>query len=107
MNIKLSQSEICLAQRQTFSIAHAAGVRITARSGVLWLTQDSDPRDVVLQAGESVRFEAPQRVIVQALAPSRVGLEQAQSAPRRSAAGWAQVLAAAVRRLRPPQLAWS
>ena len=27
MNIKLSQSEICLAQRQTFSIAHAAGVR--------------------------------------------------------------------------------
>ena len=53
MKIQLSQSEVELERRQVMCLAEAAGVRIVARGGALWVTQDHDRRDVVLQAGDS------------------------------------------------------
>jgi hypothetical protein len=107
MKIKLSQSEVCLPKRQTLTLANAAGVRIVARSGVVWVTQDRDSRDTVLNPGESVAFETPDRVIVQALAPALVGLSQVRRHRARAARGWWHAVTSAVRRLRLPQLAWA
>ena len=107
MKIKLSQSVVCLPKRQTLTLANAAGVRVVARSGVVWVTQDHDSRDTVLNPGESVAFETPDRVIVQALEPALVGLSRVRRRRERPARGWWQELAAAVRRVRLPQLAWA
>lgn len=74
MKIQLSQSEVELERRQVMCLAEAAGVRIVARGGALWVTQDHDRRDVVLQAGDSFVVAGARRVVVQALAVSRVGL---------------------------------
>lgn len=74
MRIRLSDSELALARRQVICLADAAGVRIVARSGSFWVTQDGDRRDVVLEAGDSVVVAGTARVVVQALSAARVGL---------------------------------
>ncbi len=40
--------------------------------GQVWLTQDGDPRDVILEAGESFRFDCDGLTLVQAFRPSRL-----------------------------------
>lgn len=74
MKIRLSHSEVELARRQVMSLKDAAGVRIVARAGSLWVTQDHDRRDIVLGEGESFDVVGPARVVVQALSPARIGL---------------------------------
>ena len=108
MKIQLSQSEIGLQRRQTLSLADGAGVRIAAREGTVWVTQDHDLRDVILAPGEAIVFDRPGRVIVQALGPARVTL--AQACRRRRAKPLLHRAASALaflRRVRPPQLAWA
>ena len=82
MNIKLSQSELCLLPRQTVSFEDAAGVRVEARAGTVWVTQDYDQRDVVLREGESYTLPGDGRAVVQAFGPSRVHLVE-PAAPSR------------------------
>jgi hypothetical protein len=53
---------ICIAQR---------GATVTCVAGHLWVTQDGDPRDHILGAGQSYTIRAHGRVTVQALAESR------------------------------------
>ena len=74
MKIRLSHSEVELARRQVMSLADAAGARIVAREGTLWVTQDHDRRDVVLSPGESFDVIGSARVVVQALTAARVRL---------------------------------
>lgn len=82
MKIRLSQSEVELARRQVMSLADAAGVRIVARAGSLWVTQDRDRRDVVLAEGESFDVVGSARIVIQALSAARVGLVAAEPATR-------------------------
>jgi hypothetical protein len=105
MKIKLSPSVVCLPKRQTLTLANGAGVRVVARSGVVWVTQDHDARDTVLNAGESVAFETPGPVIVQALVPALVAVSRVRRHRAPAVRGWWQALLAGVRRLRLPQLA--
>lgn len=45
----------------------AAPTRVSAESGLLWVTVDGDPEDILLTAGESRRFKPGARVVVYAL----------------------------------------
>lgn len=45
--------------------------RIECLSGVLWVTQDGDPRDVILEAGDGFDFDRRGASVVSALADSR------------------------------------
>lgn len=106
MNIKLSQSEFCLSKRQTLSLADGAGVRIEARAGTVWVTQDHDLRDMVLREGEAVTLHGNGQAIVQAFEASRVSLSQPAAAPARVAADWPARIAGTLRRVLPqPALA--
>ena len=90
MNITLETSDLCLARRQLLRLSDSAGVRIEARSGSVWVTQDHDLRDVVLHPGESFTIDSAGRALVQAFEPSRIALSAAQSSTRGLAqhAGW-------------------
>ena len=97
MRVQLPDTELRLAGRQMLGLADPAGVRITSRCGSLWVTQDHDPRDVVLSAGESMTFDKTAPVVVQALGSARVALAQQSSPePPQPHAGWLQRLGAAL-----------
>lgn len=48
-------------------ITRPMGWRIECIAGRAWITHDRDPRDTVLDAGESHTCDRPERLIVQAL----------------------------------------
>ncbi|GAB3667673.1 DUF2917 domain-containing protein [Ramlibacter alkalitolerans] len=68
---------VTLPARQLFEITDAAGVRILCTAGSLWLTLDHDPRDVVLQAGDSFEAAASRRLLLYAFEPSTFALASA------------------------------
>jgi hypothetical protein len=70
MNIRLNASPLCLAKNQAVTLTDARSAEIRCASGVLWITQDHDQRDIVLQAGESFTLDRGGPAIVWALAPS-------------------------------------
>jgi len=53
----------------------ADGGRISCRAGKVWITLDQGGEDIVLTARESKSFDPGARVLVEALAESRVVLE--------------------------------
>ena len=107
MKVRVSQSEFCLAKGQTLSLADALGVRVQALAGTLWITQDHDRRDIVLDPGESFDLDVDGQVVVQALAPSQVALQQPAPAARSEhAVDVAVHLRGALRRLLP-RPAWT
>ena len=75
-----------LEHKALYSLPDAAGLAVTCDQGVVWLTVDGDPRDFVLEAGET--FESPDRarVLIYALARSRISIANADAAAATAAA---------------------
>jgi hypothetical protein len=75
------------------------GVVATCVEGRIWVTRDADRNETVLRAGESFTTPDSNRVILQALVPSRVYLEPAPKRnPFRSMEGRGLRLLAAITR---------
>ena len=60
-----------LAKGRIHRVHHPLGQRIECVSGSLWVTQDGDPRDIVLAAGESFAFDQRGDALVSALDEAR------------------------------------
>ena len=58
---------VTLPARQLFEIPDAASARILCTEGCLWLTLDDDPRDVILEPGDSFRTDEHRRALLYAL----------------------------------------
>jgi hypothetical protein len=70
--------ELQLDPKTMFDVTDAAGVQIQCREGSLWVTLDGDPRDIVLDAGESFTSTERRRALIYALAPSSLSLAMAR-----------------------------
>ena len=66
---------VCLPARQLFEIPDASTARILCTSGCLWLTLDDDPRDVILEAGDTFEAKEPRRALLYALQGSAFVLD--------------------------------
>lgn len=76
-----------LAYRALYRVPSAAGVRIVCTAGCLWVTLDGDPRDILLEAGDSFEADAPAPALLYAMEPSQFLLApRPQGSRRRSAA---------------------
>jgi len=64
-----------LERRELLSAAGLRGTRVHCRSGCVWLTHDCDPRDVVLEAGESHCVDSDRRMLLMALEDAEVCFE--------------------------------
>ena len=61
-----------LPRHVSLGLQRRAGDRIECVSGIVWVTQDGDLRDIVLNAGESFRLDRSGRVLVSGLADAGV-----------------------------------
>ncbi|MES2976360.1 MAG: DUF2917 domain-containing protein [Pseudomonadota bacterium] len=71
-----SPFDLTLAHKAMFSVSDASGVQITCHTGSLWVTLDDDPRDVVLNPGDSFLTTEHRRALIYAMEESslRVGM---------------------------------
>ena len=58
-----------LAKRKLYRLPMDAS-EVTVRAGTVWITQGEDPRDFILEQGESFRPDGHRDVVLYALAPS-------------------------------------
>ncbi|GEM_PF-524590 len=82
MNIHLNTTPVCLAKSQALTLTNAKGALISCLRGGLWVTQDDDPRDIVLAPGESFTLDRNGPAIVWALAASSVEMVPARQSHR-------------------------
>jgi hypothetical protein len=61
-----------LRRQALFSVPDAAGVRIACVEGVVWITLDNDPRDIVLESCGVFTTPEHRRAIIYAMKPSTI-----------------------------------
>ena len=61
---------VSLPARALFELPDASSARILCTAGCLWLTVDGDPRDVILEAGDSFEEARPRRALLYAMEPA-------------------------------------
>ena len=74
MRIELQSGALRLAHGQTLRVIDAAGSTIRVAEGSVWITEQDDPQDVVLQAGGSHRIEHQGLALVHAFGDATVAL---------------------------------
>jgi hypothetical protein len=72
--------DLRLERKALYSLPDASGLTVTCDEGVLWLTVDGDPRDFVLEPGQTFETQDHGRVLIYALAPSRISIANAAPA---------------------------
>ena len=53
-------------------LTDARGRKVLVIDGLVWVTQDGDPRDIFVGAGESFEFDRAGLTLVQALEPTHL-----------------------------------
>jgi hypothetical protein len=94
-----------LARRGTLVLDGARGTTIAVDHGCLWVTLESDPRDLVLVAGMRFKIDRDGRTIIAAEEDSQLRLIRGRTTAERTGAWLARKLARVFRRFvarRPP-----
>jgi hypothetical protein len=76
MNIELENSTIALARDGLIALRGAEGARVTCLSGALWITEDQEVSDIILEAGESTTLRRPGLTLLMALQPASLRLTE-------------------------------
>jgi len=67
MNLMTDKLQSVLRNGQTVCLRDALGMEIQVNEGCLWLTQERDAQDHVIEAGGSFRIDRPGVAVLQAL----------------------------------------
>ena len=81
MLASLPLEPISLTARSVHRIDDAPGTAVSCVSGVVWVTQERDSRDLVLGAGQSVVLDRPGLAVVYALRDALVTVGASQQPP--------------------------
>ena len=74
MQLNMREPVIALEPGQVVTLQDAQGTRIAARSGTLWITEEGESRDHVVDAGDALVVARAGRTVVQALSHSWIAL---------------------------------
>ena len=67
MKIELKKGAVHLGPNQTLKVVDGAGSTVTAVEGSVWITEENQPRDVVLERGACYRLRAGGLALINAL----------------------------------------
>jgi hypothetical protein len=76
MHLNVSTSRICLEPGQVVTLDDAEGVHLRTTRARLWVTEEGDASDFVVNPGEDFVVTHPGRTIIQALEPTWLDLEE-------------------------------
>ena len=76
MQLQLSRPVIALEAGQVVTLDDAQGTRILTRAGTVWVTEEGEMRDHVVDAGDALVVARPGRTVVQALKPAWISLAE-------------------------------
>lgn len=74
MRIEMRSGALRLADGQTLKVLDGAGSMVCCNEGTVWVTEEDQGRDVVLQAGACVRLKRAGLTLVQALSPASLSI---------------------------------
>jgi len=74
MKIELSTPTLALPRDGLIALRDATGTRVTTLKGALWITQDHQEGDVILQEGQSFTVDRRGLTLVMALTPASLQL---------------------------------
>jgi hypothetical protein len=74
MRIELKSGPVRLADGQTLRVMDGAGSTLFCKEGTVWVTEENQPRDVVLEAGACVRLKRAGLTLIQALSPATLSI---------------------------------
>jgi hypothetical protein len=75
MDMIIEAPVLSLKPGQVITLDDAAGVRIRAAEGLVWVTYEGSIKDVILGPGETLVVARNGRTLVQALQPTHVALQ--------------------------------
>ena len=67
---------LCLARGELLRLDAARGMSVSCESGRVWITQERDPRDLWLSAGESVHLSGQGLALLEAERHAHVRIAQ-------------------------------
>jgi len=82
MNIEFNQDGLCLKAKQLLKVRGGRGHSIVCHSGSVWVTQDGDPRDIVLAAGEAFTLDRSGAAVVLAFEPGAISVARPKQQTR-------------------------
>ena len=75
MRIELRNAgPVQLADGQTLRVVDAAGATVTCKEGTVWVTEENQPRNLVLEAGACVRLKRAGLTLISALSPAKLSI---------------------------------
>lgn len=70
MHLELDAGAVKLSPNHTLRLRDAAGTTVCAVEGAVWITEENQPKDIVLERGACYRLKARGLAIVNALGGS-------------------------------------
>jgi hypothetical protein len=67
MQIELRSGAVRLGPNQTLKVLDGAGSTVCAVEGSIWITEENQPRDIVLEAGGCYQLQYPGIALVNSL----------------------------------------
>ncbi|HUF82454.1 MAG TPA: DUF2917 domain-containing protein [Burkholderiales bacterium] len=68
-----------LQRDAALTLRNAKGTRVCCLAGAVWITQDDNRRDIVLEPGGVCELSCSGATVVLALQPARIGVQAPQS----------------------------
>ena len=80
MELRIKAPNIALDAGEVFTVDDAEGLRIVARRGIVWVTEEGDGVDHIVGPGDALIVAHAGRTVVQALQPAWISLGEGAAA---------------------------
>jgi Protein of unknown function (DUF2917) len=76
MQLKVTTPVLALEAGQVVTLDDAEGLRILARGGTVWVTEEGDPKDHIVRPGDTLTVARPGRTVIQALQAAWISISE-------------------------------